>query len=102
MVQDHKMAANWYQKAADQGIAPAQINLGVLYANGYGVKADKVFAYILWRLAANAGIELANDNLRDLEGKLTAAQLHEAEDTIASWEPGTHLARRPQSRTRQE
>jgi hypothetical protein len=30
----------WYQKAADQGHAKAQYNLGVMYANGKGVLKD--------------------------------------------------------------
>ena len=34
---DDKEAVNWYQKAADQGIAIAQNNLGVMYAYGEGV-----------------------------------------------------------------
>jgi TPR repeat protein len=29
-----KQAVYWYQKAADQGQAKAQYNLGVMYANG--------------------------------------------------------------------
>ncbi len=98
MVQDHKKAAKWYQGAADQGVAHAQVNLGLLYANGYGVKTDRVFAYALWRLAADAGIALAGDNLRDLDGKLTPRELTEAEGIVNSWKPGMHLARRSQGR----
>ena len=37
MPRDHEQALGWYQKAADQGHAPAQVNLGVLYENGRGV-----------------------------------------------------------------
>ena len=35
--QDYKKAANFYQKAADQGNANAQANLAVLYIWGKGV-----------------------------------------------------------------
>jgi uncharacterized protein len=31
---------SWYKKAADQGDAPAQFNLGFMYSNGLGVPQD--------------------------------------------------------------
>ena len=33
-------AVNWYRRAADQGHADAQFNLGVSYADGEGVPQD--------------------------------------------------------------
>jgi TPR repeat protein len=33
-------AVNWYQRAAEQGYAPAQFSLGVMYAKGRGVEQD--------------------------------------------------------------
>ena len=38
--QDFQKAAEWYQKAAEQGHAKAQFNLGVMYANGEGVSQN--------------------------------------------------------------
>ena len=35
---DYSSAAIWYRFAAQQGVAQAQHNLGVLLLNGYGVK----------------------------------------------------------------
>jgi len=35
--QDDVEAAKWYRLAAEQGYAPAQANLGVMYRNGEGV-----------------------------------------------------------------
>jgi uncharacterized protein len=32
--QDDAQAVAWYRKAAEQGYAAAQVNLGVMYANG--------------------------------------------------------------------
>jgi TPR repeat protein len=32
--QDYAKAATWYRKAADHGMAKAQFNLAVLYADG--------------------------------------------------------------------
>ena len=37
-------AAEWFRRAAEQGYANAQYNLGVLYAEGKGVEASKVTA----------------------------------------------------------
>ena len=34
--QDYAQAVEWYRKAAGQGNAAAQYNLGLMYANGYG------------------------------------------------------------------
>ena len=38
--QDHAEAVKWFREAADQGVAPAQHNLGVMYDNGEGVPQD--------------------------------------------------------------
>jgi TPR repeat protein len=37
---DYTEAAKWYRKAAEQGDARAQANLGVLYQFGWGVPQD--------------------------------------------------------------
>jgi TPR repeat protein len=47
-------AVKWFRKAADQGLAPAQYNLGVCYANGEGVPKDVVMAYMWFDLADKA------------------------------------------------
>src|SRR5690606_14815315 len=49
--QDYKRAAFWFRQSADQGIANARYNLGVLYHQGLGVKADLAEA-IKWYQAA--------------------------------------------------
>lgn len=38
MKQDHVVAAGWFLKAADQGHASAQYNLGVMYMLGEGIE----------------------------------------------------------------
>jgi hypothetical protein len=43
--QDYAAAVSWYRKAADQGDANAQGNLGVMYAKGQGVPQDYVQAH---------------------------------------------------------
>jgi hypothetical protein len=49
---DFASAAQWYQKAADQGYAPAQINLGSLYEQGKGVPKDPQQALSWYRKAS--------------------------------------------------
>ena len=44
--QDYGKARQWYEKAAAQGLAAAQGNLGVMYANGHGVPQDDCSATI--------------------------------------------------------
>jgi uncharacterized protein len=48
---DHVRAADWYQKAADQGYSRALFNLGTLYEQGLGVARDPLRALNLYREA---------------------------------------------------
>ena len=45
----------WFRKAAEQGDADAQFNLGVMYRNGQGVKQDDFEAVKWYRKAAEQG-----------------------------------------------
>ena len=45
----------WYEKAANQGYAPAQYNLGVCYENGRGVVQSYEKAAFWFKKAANQG-----------------------------------------------
>ena len=47
MIQDFKEAVTWYCKAAELGYAKAMVNLGIMYAGGFGVIEDDVEAYAL-------------------------------------------------------
>ncbi len=49
---DYEMAALWYQRAAEQDLKEAQVNLGFLYETGKGVEKDKKKALNLYRQAA--------------------------------------------------
>ena len=69
----------WYRKAADQGNADGQNNLGGSYANGRGVAKDEVEAYKWWLLAGAQGDELAKKNIPLIERDLTAAQRAEGQ-----------------------
>lgn len=60
---DPAEAAFWYQQAADQGLAAAQNNLGLLYSTGRGLPKDQVTAVGLWQSAAEQGHLHAQYNL---------------------------------------
>ena len=60
---DYTTALRHWQPLADQGYAPAQYNLGVMYRNGYGVAKDDVEAVKWFRKAANQGNASAQYNL---------------------------------------
>ena len=55
--QDYTGAMRWYQKAAGLGYGRAMYNIGVLHANGDGVKQDDDEAERWWRKAAAVGDE---------------------------------------------
>ena len=63
---DETEAVNWFRKAADQGYAGAQLNLGLSYENGSGVKQDKVEAAKWYHKAAEQGFEPAKEALKYL------------------------------------
>lgn len=60
---DPEMAAGWFFRAAEQGYADAQFNLGLLYASGEGVPQDMAQAAELFRKAAEQGHVDAQNNL---------------------------------------
>ncbi|MCP4687874.1 MAG: hypothetical protein GY859_07470 [Desulfobacterales bacterium] len=57
----YDLAAQWFQKAADQGFAPARWNLGWLYEMGLGVRRDSTRALNLYREASGLDIPLTLD-----------------------------------------
>ena len=56
-------AIKWYRKAAEQGDAVAQFNLGTMYAKGEGVSQNDAEAAQWYRLAADHGLAGAQFNL---------------------------------------
>ena len=61
--QDAAEAVRWYRLAAEQGIASAQNNLGVMYGDGLGVPQDAAEAVRWYRLAAEQGDATAQFNI---------------------------------------
>ena len=56
-------ALAWYRRAADKGHVTAQFNLGVMYAQGFGVAQDYASAVEWYRKAAVQGLPAAQNNL---------------------------------------
>ena len=52
---DEYEAVKWFRKAAEQGDATAQFNLGIMYYNGQGVTQDDSEAVRWLRKAAEQG-----------------------------------------------
>ena len=63
---NYKEALYWFQKAADQGYAQAQVRLGDLYRYGNGVDADPTKAAYWYKKAADQGYDIAMESLGEL------------------------------------
>ena len=55
VLKDEAEGVRWYRMAAEQGLAGAQFNLGVMYDNGRGVLKDEAEAVRWYRMAAEQG-----------------------------------------------
>ncbi len=60
--QDFEIAAMWFRKAADKGVAAAQYYLGLQYDNGQGVTQSYVQAAVWYQMAAKQGYAQAQNN----------------------------------------
>ena len=75
-----------FRLAADQGLALAQFNLGLMYVNGLG-PLDYVRAYMWLSLSAAQGTQDAPKNLEIVERYMTTAQIAEARELARDWKP---------------
>ena len=73
-------AVEWYRKAAEQGVAPAQHNLGVMYNTGKGIAQNFVKAYMWTSVSADTGHEVAKKLRNLLVEKMTQKQIVKAQD----------------------
>jgi hypothetical protein len=78
---DYAEAAIWYRRAADQGMAEAQYNLGVMYQDGLGVEQSDAEAARYYQLSAEQGFADAQVNLglMHAEGRGVPQDLSEAQ-----------------------
>ena len=68
-------AAEWFKGAAEQGEAEAQYNLGICYANGYGVIQNKVIAYAWFSVVRENMLNEANECMDILEKELSPDEI---------------------------
>ena len=72
-------------KAAEQGDADAQYNIGFMYNEAQGVSRDYVQACMWLKLSAQNDAEDAKYDLAVSEQKLTKDQIAEAERLAREW-----------------
>jgi len=92
--QDYAEAARWYRRAAEQGDAQAQYNLGLAYARGEGVTQNAVEAHMWFNLAAarfpandTRNRTAAVKNRDTVAGEMSSDQLAEAQKRAREWKP---------------
>ena len=89
--QDFVAARGWLTRAAQQGAPTAQFLLGGIYDRGEGVTTDFVTAEVWYDLAAAHAEPGKRDywaRMRDaVAGKLTRAELAQAQKRAAAWTP---------------
>ena len=78
-VQDFDEARKWLQRAAESGNAKAQYALGLMYRAGTGIPIDSVRAYVWFNVAAARGVSGAAAARDSVLGRLTPAELLEAQ-----------------------
>ncbi len=92
MPQDDAVAVGWWRKAAEQGHAKAQYNLGFMYAKGRGVTQDYVQAYMWIDLAVANYFSQTNRHRaarfrQRIAERMTPAQISEAQKLAREWKP---------------
>ncbi len=80
------MARKWYLKAAEQGNALAQFDLGVMYTNGEGMKVDLVQAYKWFSLAGRVTGEDVMKDKSLLEKNMTSNEIEAAQALVRDWQ----------------
>ena len=92
MPPDFAEATRWYRLAADQGLADAQVKLGVIYTGGRGMRQDRIEAQMWLTLGLSSGgsVEARGMFLKVLDTlaeQMTADQLAEAQRRAREWTP---------------
>jgi hypothetical protein len=75
-------AVQWFQKAANQGNAEAQYDLGIMYYTGRGVRQDIPEAKRWWVKSAAQGYTDAKNNLTALPGNQNIAEATQSQNPI--------------------
>lgn len=80
-----KDSAEWHLKAAKQGHPFSQFSIGLMYANGNGVKRDLIlsYAWLTISLQTNSKNFLATQALQRVKREMTASQIQAAQRKIS-------------------
>jgi len=84
---DHAEASRWFRRAAEGGDPLAQFDLGQRYDLGVGVPVDRIAAYKWLALAAAQGQADSVPRLKQVEAKMTSAEIKEARRLVAEFSP---------------
>ncbi len=89
---DYATAVREWRPLAEQGVAKAQFNLGLMYYNGRGVPQDYAQAHMWYDLAASRlppgeKRDEVVKNRDDVAKRMTPAQISEAEKLAREWRP---------------
>ena len=92
---DHRLAAQWYLRAAEKGYARAQNDIGFMYGFGEGTPPrDDVQAYKWLSLAVRnytaknqARLDQATRDLATLAARMTPAQIATADRLVRDFRP---------------
>ena len=76
---DYTTALREWKPLAEQGVAFAQYNLGVMYAKGQGVIQDYVRAHMWWNLAASSGNKNAGKGRDIIDKRMNTSQIETAQ-----------------------
>ena len=82
----------WNRKAAEQGDAGAQYNLGVMYDNGQGVPQNYAQTHMWFNFAASRfppgdRRDIAVKSRDNVAMRMTPAQISEAQKLAREWRP---------------
>lgn len=83
ITQNYQEALKWYRKAANQGIAGAQANLGRMYDDGKGVPKNYQEAVKWYKMASDNGDAVGQNNLGVMYASGTGVSLNNTE--AAMW-----------------
>ena len=78
-------ALKWFELAAEQGVADAQYNLGLMHATGNGIPINFITAHLWWSVAVASGSEEARHKLVLLEQLMTEEDLGKARKLATQW-----------------
>ncbi|WP_128580700.1 tetratricopeptide repeat protein [Neisseria flavescens] len=65
--QDDTQVVQWYRKAAEQGLAEAQYNLGLMYYHGRGIRQNHNLAKEWFGKACQNGLQQGCEGYRHLD-----------------------------------